>query len=295
MPTSVINRRLSLNLVNIQEFILEQIHGLIRIYNVCGVKDERALDLFYNVIILDPVTTPHISQFPVMWPHSRSRSSAFREWWAAFHSYMGKMSDETCDQINNSRWDNPRALGDQVDCSYMYTTSSEKVKCTCEHFCWYGSNDLRAKIEPQSCRQYKPGDKLATRPLNWDGIIDEDGDDDKWVDPGVLSCGRSRPGNGNENDDGESEDNMQGGEKGRGHGQEQWIVRGKGRQLRMGRAKGRGRGRQQRKGRVRGRGRETVKGNVLLNKPQREMISLVPRLCSCRRKCIGQTWTQRAN
>jgi len=119
MPTSVINRRLSLNLVNIQGFILEQIHGLIRIYNVCGVKDERALDLFYNVIILDPVTTPHISQFPVMWPHSRSRSSAFWEWWAAFHSYMGKMSDETCDQINNSRWDNPRALGDQVDCSYM--------------------------------------------------------------------------------------------------------------------------------------------------------------------------------
>ena len=66
---------------------------------------------------------------------------------------------------------------------------------------------------------------------------------------------------------------------------------GKGREQRMGR--GKGRGRQSRKGR--GRGRETVKGKVLLNKPQEEMISLMPLLCSCRRKCMRQTWTQRAN
>ena len=47
---------------------------------------------------------------------------------------------------------------------------------------------------------------------------------------------------------------------------------GKGRVQMMGR--GKGRGRQPRKGR--GRGRETVQGKVLLNKPQEEMISLVP-------------------
>jgi hypothetical protein len=64
---------------------------------------------------------------------------------------------------------------------------------------------------------------------------------------------------------------------------------GKGRVQRMGR--GKGRGRQQRKGRR----RETVKGKVLLNKPQEEMISLVPLLCRCRRKCMRQTWTRRAN
>jgi hypothetical protein len=40
--------------------------------------------------------------------------------------------------------------------------------------------------------------------------------------------------------------------------------------------KGKGRGRQPSKGR--GRGRETVQGKVLLNKPQQEMISLVPLL-----------------
>jgi hypothetical protein len=61
--------------------------------------------------------------------------------------------------------------------------------------------------------------------------------------------------------------------------------------------KGPGKGREQRTGRGKGsgRGRETVKGKVLLNKPQGEMISLVPLLCSCRRKGMRQTQALRAN
>ena len=61
--------------------------------------------------------------------------------------------------------------------------------------------------------------------------------------------------------------------------------------------KGPGKGREQMTGRgkARGRGRETVKGNLLLNKPQGEMISLVPLLCSCRRKGMRQTRAQRAD
>jgi hypothetical protein len=95
-------------------------------------------------------------------PNNRSsRSSPFREWWAAFRSYMGQMFDKTRDQMNNWRWDNPRAIGDEVDRSNPQTTSSGKVKHTSERFSWYGSHDLRAKIEPPSCRQYKPGDCLA--------------------------------------------------------------------------------------------------------------------------------------
>jgi len=66
---------------------------------------------------------------------------------------------------------------------------------------------------------------------------------------------------------------------------------GKARVQRMGRGTGRGRQRRKR----RGRRRETVKGKILLYKPQEEMISLVPLLCSCRRKCMRQTRTQRAN
>jgi hypothetical protein len=60
--------------------------------------------------------------------------------------------------------------------------------------------------------------------------------------------------------------------KGRGKGREKRMGRGTGTQLRTGRGKGRG------------RERETVKENVLFNKPQREMISPLPLLCTCRRK-----------
>jgi len=134
MPALVINQRLSLDRDRIEGFILEHIRRLIRIYNVCGVKDERAWDLFYDIIFLDPVTTRHFSQFQLMWPHRRSRSSPFREWWAALRSYMGQMFDKTRDQMNNWRCDNPHAFGDQVDRSNPQTTSSGKVKRTSERF-----------------------------------------------------------------------------------------------------------------------------------------------------------------
>jgi len=124
MPTSVIHRRLSLDQDRIQGFISDHICGLIRIYNVCGIKDERAWDLFYDIIFLDPVTTHHCSQFQRMLPHRRSRSSPFRGRWVAFHSYMGQMFNKTRDQMNISRWDNPLAFGDQVDLSNPQTTSS---------------------------------------------------------------------------------------------------------------------------------------------------------------------------
>ena len=149
MPTSVINRRLSLDWDRINGFISEHIHGLIRIYNVSGVKDERAWDLFNDIILLDPVKTRHFSQLQLMWPHRRSRSSPFRDWWAAFCSYMGQMFEKTRAQMNNWRWDNPLAFGDHVDRSNPQTTSSGKVKRTGKRFSWYSSDDLRAKIEPR--------------------------------------------------------------------------------------------------------------------------------------------------
>jgi hypothetical protein len=65
------------------------------------------------------------------------------------------------------------------------------------------------------------------------------------------------------------------------------------REVRHGLAKGR----EQRTGRGKGsgRGREMVTGMVLLNRPQGEMISLVPLVCRCRRKGMRQTWARRAN
>jgi len=248
MPTSVIHRRLSLDRDSIKGFISEPICGLIRIYNVCGVKDERAWDLFYDIIFVDPVTTRHFSEFRLMWPHRRSRSSPFREWWAAFRSYMGQMFDKTRDQMNNWRWDNPRAFGDQVDRCNLQTTSSGKVKRTSDRFSWYGGDDPRAKIERPSCRQYKPGDFLAVGPLNRDEIIDEDDDDDNWADPGAPSGGRSRPGDGNDNDNGESEEDTQGGEKGTGKGKGTKDGKGKGKATEDGEGKGKGNGKGNGKG-----------------------------------------------
>jgi hypothetical protein len=140
MPTSVINRRLSLDGDRMMGFISEHIRGLIRTYNVCGVKDESAWNLFYDIIFLDPVTTRHFSQFQLMWPHRRNRTSPLPEWWAALRSYLRQMFDKTRDQMKNWQWDNPRAFGDQVDRTNPQTTSSGKVKCTSKRFSWYGSD-----------------------------------------------------------------------------------------------------------------------------------------------------------
>ena len=112
------------------------------------------------------------------------------------------MFDNSCDQSNNWRWDNPSAFGDQVDRSKLQTTSSGQVKPTSQRFSWQSSNDVRAKIEPQRCRQYTPGDFLAVRRLNCDEIFDEDGDDEDWAEHGAPSRGRSRPGDGYHNDNG---------------------------------------------------------------------------------------------
>ena len=66
---------------------------------------------------------------------------------------MGHMIDRTVDQINDWRWDDPSAFGDQVNRSDPQTTSSGKVECTSEHFSWYGTDDLSGRIESPSCRQ----------------------------------------------------------------------------------------------------------------------------------------------
>jgi hypothetical protein len=58
------------------------------------------------------------------------------------------MFDKTRDQMNNWRLDNPCAFGDQVDRSNPQTTSLGMVKPTGERFTCYGSDDLRAMIEP---------------------------------------------------------------------------------------------------------------------------------------------------
>jgi hypothetical protein len=144
-----------------------------------------------------------------------------------------------------------------------------KIEHTGERFSWYRSDDVRVKVQPPSCRQYKAGNFLAIRPLNWDVVMDEDDYGDNWADHG--------------------EPGSDGGVMGIAMTMTTMRVMRTRRAVR----KGPGKGMEQRT--ARGHGWATVKGKILLNKPQGEMISLVPWLCSCRSKCQRHTSSRRAN
>jgi len=182
-------------------------------------------------------------------------------------------------------WENPHAFGNQVDRSNPQTSSSGNVKRTGEHFSWYSSDDLRATIEPPSFWQYKPGNFLAIRPLNWDEIIDNNDDGENQADRGAPSSRRSSPGDCNDNDNGKGEEDIPSVEK--GTGKEKGTKDGKGKGTATEDRKG--------NGKAKGKGKGNHKGKGILKQTPGEMISLVPLLCSCRRKCMRQTWTQRAN
>jgi hypothetical protein len=167
----------------------------------------------YSIIVLDPVTTRHYSEFQLMWPHHRSRSSPFREWLAAFRSYIATMSHTSHNHMNIWRWDNPRAFGDQGNCTISQSTSLGKVKCTGEHFSLYGTNDFRVNLVLPSRQPFKPGDFLTVRPLKWNEIINKDDDAENWADHRAPRSGRNRHGDGNQSDDGEGDEDMQGGQK----------------------------------------------------------------------------------
>jgi len=150
------------------------------------------------------------------------------------------MFHNTRNEMKHWRWDNPSAFGYRVDRCNPWTTTSEKVKFTGEGFSWYNSDYLSAKFEPGSCRLYKPGDILAVGPLICAGIIDNDDHDANWADPGVLSGGWTRPVDGNDNDNGQCVEDMQGGENGKGKGKETKDGKGKGKWKGKGNGKGKG-------------------------------------------------------
>jgi len=155
--------------------------------------------------------------------------------------------------MNNWRWDNPHAFGDQIDRYNPPTTSSGKAKHTGEHSSWYGSDDPQAMIEPPSYRQCKPGHFLAVRPLNWVEIIDDDDHDANWAHAGAPCSEWSCHGHGNDNEDGTGEEGMQGVEK--------WTGQGKG--MKDGKGKGTWKGKTTVEGKGKGKGNGKGKGMVI--------------------------------
>jgi len=93
-------------------------------------------------------------------------------------------------------------------------------------------------IEPPSCLQYKPGNFLAIRPLNWDEIIEENDVDENWADPGAPSGRTSRSGDWNCDDNGDHVEDMQGGGNGIGKGKGTKDGNGKGKATEDGKEKG---------------------------------------------------------
>ena len=126
---------------------------------------------------------------------------------------------------------------------------------------------------------------MAIGPLYWDEIIAEDHDDKHWADPRVPSGGRRHPGHGNDNDDGESDEDLWGGENlpGKDKGRKSWKGRGKVTEDKKGNGKEMGKGN--------GQGNE--KG-IVEQTPGADDISRAF-ACSCRRQCMRQTQTWRAN
>lgn len=188
---------------------------------------------------------------------------------------MGQTFHTTCDQMNSWRWDNHSDFGDQVDHCNLQTTSFGKVTCTAKSFSWYNGDDLRVKIEPPSCQQYKLGDILAIRLVSWDDTIDENDDNENWVDPGAPRGGMSCLGNGNDNYDGKSEKDTQGGDKGTGKrngtidGKGTWKatqdMKVTGKVMEKGKRNGKGKGKRKGKGKGKEKGivKQTSRGESL--------------------------------
>jgi len=292
MPTSVINWRLWLDQDHKKELILKHIHGLIRTYKVCGIKDEREWEHFYDIIILDPVMTRHFSPFQLMWPHLRSGCWPFQELWAAFRSYMGQMFEKTHNQMNILRWHNPHASSITVAINRKppqgRSNAPASVSLGMVTMIWghrlshQGASSI-SQAPSWPLDHYIGVRKSMRMILMRTGRILE-----CWaVEEAVLvmamrmktarvmsPCRAVRMGPGKR--------------------REQLLARGNGRWPRTGRGTGRWRGRQWKKGRGRGSGRGRGNGKGLLYKPQGEMISLVMLLYSCRRDCSRRTWTRRA-
>jgi hypothetical protein len=107
----------------------------------------------------------------------------------------------------------------------------------------YGSDDLSAKIQLPSCRQYKLSDFLVVTPLNWDEILDKY-DDENWAYPGMLRGRRCRAGDVNDIERSVGEEDKQGAEKGTEKGNRSKDGKGQGRMTveRNGNGKGKGMG-----------------------------------------------------
>jgi hypothetical protein len=81
-------------------------------YAISGMMDIRAWDLIYDILFLDPITTPHFAQFQWLWRHRLENSGDNFQWWNLFKGFLGGCFGKTQEQMNHYRADNPSQFGD---------------------------------------------------------------------------------------------------------------------------------------------------------------------------------------
>ena len=90
-----------------KQFMAEHIRGLIQMYAIHGVKDDGAIDLMYDILFMDPVTTRHFRQFQGMWKQRASTQPRHIEWWSGFRAFLRDCFDKTRVQMNRYHKENP--------------------------------------------------------------------------------------------------------------------------------------------------------------------------------------------
>ncbi|KAF8539341.1 hypothetical protein BDD12DRAFT_838511 [Trichophaea hybrida] len=148
-----------------KQFMAEHIRGLIRMYAIHGVKDDGAIDLMYDILFLDPVTTRHFAQFQGMWKHRTSNQPRHMEWWIRFRAFLRDCFDKTRVQMNRYHKENPPLptdtdtdpnSDDSDDCD-----DSERGKGHAKKDTWYPGTP---KVQPPTHKRATPPTIIAPPP-----------------------------------------------------------------------------------------------------------------------------------
>src|ERR1700730_15519113 len=90
----------------VKKFMGKPIRGLIQMYAIHGVKDDGAIDLMYDILFVDPVTTSHFRRFQGMWKQRASTQPRYIEWWSGFPAFLRDCFNKTRVQMNWYHKDN---------------------------------------------------------------------------------------------------------------------------------------------------------------------------------------------
>ena len=100
-------------------------------YAIHCVKDDGAIDLMYDVLFVDPMTTRYIRQFQGMWKWQTSIQPQYIEWCSGFQSFLQDSFDNTWVQMNQYHNEySPPCINTNTDTD---TDSCDNSKCDKGH------------------------------------------------------------------------------------------------------------------------------------------------------------------